>query len=155
MDCRILLLLLSSPSPATPFCLEFFGGFCSPSDIGRYVLSLSSISNCVAQWGECPAERFFFCLSLIASRRKKRKSGTRMMTVVGEPSRRPHSPNVYTVVLLVVVFGAIHQQDESRKRWSCKKYLLFCFHRMTFAWYIERWKMEETLCVLGCCCCCC
>jgi hypothetical protein len=36
-------------------------------------LSLSSISNCVAQWGECPAERFFFCLSLIASRRKKKK----------------------------------------------------------------------------------
>jgi hypothetical protein len=74
---------------------SFLGGFCSPSDIGRYVLSLSSISNCVAQWGECPAERFFFCLSLIASRRKKRKSGTRMMTVVGEQSRRPHSPNVY------------------------------------------------------------
>jgi hypothetical protein len=52
---------------------SFLGGFCSPSDIGRYVLSLSSISNCVAQWGECPAERFFFCLSLIASRRKKKK----------------------------------------------------------------------------------
>ena len=144
MDCRILLLL---SSPSTPFCRVFF--CCSPSDIGRYVLSFSSISNCVEQW-ENAQRSVSFSVFLIASRRKRRR--TRMMTVVGEQSPDPIHPTYSTSI--VVVFNTTIHQDESRKRWSCKKYLLFCFHHMTFAWYIERWKMEETLCVLGCCCCC-